>query len=51
MIVIANQASPEQLRARLERGRSSAADRHANRKRAAKRPGKGNRNAWRQEVR
>lgn len=50
MILIANQASPEQLRARLELRRSSAADRHANRKRAQKRPGKGNRHAWKKGL-
>lgn len=39
-------AAPEQLRARLELRRSNAASKHVNRKRAAKFPGKGNRNTW-----
>lgn len=43
-------ATPEQLRARLELRRSSAASKHANKARAAKRPGKGNRNAWKKGL-
>ena len=39
-------AAPEQLQARLGLRRSSAAQPHVNRKRAEKRPGKGNRNNW-----
>ena len=51
MSIIMNlQATPEQIRVDQERRRSSAASRHTNRKRAAKRPGKGNRNAWRRDV-
>ncbi|EKF22977.1 putative gp80 [Mycolicibacterium hassiacum DSM 44199] len=45
-----SQASPEQLRARLELRRSNAAVPHRNRKREMKRPGKGNRKAWKKEV-
>ncbi|AMQ66825.1 hypothetical protein SEA_SHAM4_85 [Mycobacterium phage Sham4] len=40
----------EQLRARLELRRSNAAQKHRNRKREMKRPGKGNRNNWKREL-
>lgn len=43
-------AAPEQLRARLELRRSSAASKHRNRYRELKRPGKGTRNAWKKAV-
>ncbi|AVR77496.1 hypothetical protein SEA_TNGUYEN7_86 [Mycobacterium phage TNguyen7] len=46
---MAGRAAPEQLRARLELRRSSAAQPHRNRKREFKRPGKGNRNNWKRE--
>ncbi|AEK08731.1 hypothetical protein FGG22_gp029 [Mycobacterium phage Hammer] len=36
----------EQVRARLELRRSNAAQKHRNRKRELKRPGKGNRSNW-----
>ena len=42
-------ASPEQLRARLELRRSSAAQPHRNRKKEEKLPGKGNRRRWKLE--
>jgi len=44
-------ASPEQMRNRLELRRSNAAQPHRNRKAEAKKPGKGNRNNWKREVR
>jgi hypothetical protein len=37
-------------RERQELRRSNAAVPHVNRKRAAKRPGKGNRGAWKKEI-
>lgn len=40
----------EKLRVRLELRRSSAAQRHKNKARAEKRPGKGNRNKWKKEL-
>lgn len=43
-------AAAEQLRARLELRRSNAARPHRNRRRELKRPGKGNRNAWRRAL-
>lgn len=43
-------ASKEQLDARLALRRSNAAQKHRNRAREAKRPGKGNRNNWRKEM-
>lgn len=47
MNVTATQAHPEQLRARLELRRSSAASKHVNRrKQAQKGIGKGGKNAW-----
>lgn len=42
-------ATIEQLQARLGLRRSSAAARHKNRKRAQKRPGKGDRQEWRSD--
>ena len=44
-------AAPEQLRARLELRRSNAAQPHRNRKAELKRPGKGNRNNWKRDIR
>ena len=44
-------ASSERLRVRLELRRSNAAVPQRNRKREQKRPGKGNRNAWKLDVR
>ena len=44
-------ASPEQLRARLELRRSSAASKHVNRaKQAKKGVGKGGRSAWKRSI-
>ena len=43
-------ATPEQLQARLGLRRSSAARPHLNRKRAEKRPGKGNRSTWKKAL-
>jgi hypothetical protein len=43
-------ASAEQLQARLGLRRSNAAQKHKNRKRAWKRPGKGDRARWRRDV-
>ena len=44
-------ASPEQLRARLELRRSSAASKHVNRQKQAKKGvGKGGRNAWKKGI-
>ena len=43
-------ASPEQLQARLGLRSSGAAAPHINRKRAEKRPGKGNRNNWKKAI-
>jgi hypothetical protein len=40
-----------QVQARLELRRSNAAQPHRNRKAEAKKPGKGNRAAWKREVR
>ncbi|AFU20702.1 hypothetical protein SEA_CHUPACABRA_78 [Mycobacterium phage Chupacabra] len=45
-----HRASPEQLTARLELRRSNAAQPHRNRKREMKRPGKGQRKAWKREL-
>ncbi|AJD82498.1 hypothetical protein SHEEN_80 [Mycobacterium phage Sheen] len=42
-------ASTEQLQARLGLRRSNAARPHQNKARAAKRPGKGNRKAWKKD--
>ena len=42
--------SPELVRRDQERRRSSVSQRHRNRKRELKRPGKGNRHAWKKEV-
>lgn len=39
----------EQMQARLELRRSSAASKHRNRKREEKRPGKGNRHNWKRD--
>jgi len=44
-------SAPAQVSARLELRRSSAAVPHRNRKREAKRPGKGNRSNWKRETR
>jgi hypothetical protein len=49
MIITATQASPERIRADQERRRSSAASRHVDKARAAKRPGHGNRHHWKRE--
>jgi hypothetical protein len=49
-IIASLEADREQLRVRLELRRSSASSKHRNRKRELKRPGKGNRKAWKQEV-
>jgi hypothetical protein len=43
-VLLGSEATPEQLRARLELRRSNAAAPHRNRKPEMKRPGKGNRN-------
>lgn len=44
-------ANPERVQADLLRRRSSAASKHVNRKRQAKKGvGKGGRNAWKREV-
>lgn len=43
-------ASAEQLQARLGLRRSNAAQPHRNKKREAKRPGKGSRNKWKKEY-
>ncbi|ALA48184.1 hypothetical protein AU152_gp71 [Mycobacterium phage Phlei] len=40
----------DQMKARLELRRSNAAQPHRNRKRELKRPGKGNRKAWKKEM-
>lgn len=51
MNAIATQASPEQLRARLELRRSNAAAKHVNRQKQAKKGfGKGGRNAWKKGI-
>ena len=42
--------NPELVRRDQERRRSSAAQRHRNRKRELKRPGKSNRNSWRRDA-
>jgi len=42
-------ADRDQLRARLELRRSSAATPHRNRRREVTRPGKGNRRSWKNE--
>ena len=42
-------ANQDQLQSRLGLRSSSAAQPHKNKKRAAKRPGKGNRNAWKND--
>jgi hypothetical protein len=47
--VIPARATQEQLQARLDLRRSSAAQPHRNRKREMKRPGKGTRKAWKKE--
>ncbi|ASZ75518.1 hypothetical protein KIW74_gp10 [Mycobacterium phage Kimona] len=49
MTPYSRKASPEQLQARLDLRRSNAARPHKNKARAAKRPGKGNRKAWKRE--
>jgi hypothetical protein len=43
-------ASADQLQSRLGLRSSNAAQPHANRKRAEKRPGKGNRNQWKRGL-
>lgn len=43
-------ATAEQLRARLELRRSSAASPHRNRRREEKLPSKGSRSRWKKEV-
>lgn len=42
-------ASAEQLAARMGLRRSNAAQRHRNKKRESKRPGKGNRHNWKND--
>ena len=44
-------ATVEQLQARLGLRSSNAAQKHRNKKREAKRPGKGNRNKWKRSLR
>lgn len=51
MIATATRAHPEQLRARLELRRSSAASKHVNRrKQAQKGIGKGGRSSWKRDI-
>ncbi|QDF18676.1 hypothetical protein SEA_PUPPER_190 [Gordonia phage Pupper] len=43
-------ATTERLQARLDLRRSNAAQPHVNRKRQAKRPGKGHRSDWKRDL-
>lgn len=49
-VVMQLKATAEQLQARLGLRRSSAAQKHKNKKRALKRPGKGDRGEWKRDV-